>query len=55
LGDQRVLALGQRFAPRGLDRLGLLLDQREPRAFALDLAAEHGRHLLAVVGPPAWP
>ena len=55
LRHQRLLAILELLAPRGLQRLDLLLDQRQPRALALDLGAQQRRHLRAVVAPTRQP
>lgn len=41
--------------PLCLERIDLLLDQRQPRVLALDLGAQQRRYLLAVAFPPARP
>src|SRR2546428_357956 len=51
----RLLAVGELLAPRGLQRLDLLLDQRQACALALDLGAQCRRYLLGMAIPPTPP
>lgn len=54
-GHQRLLAIEQLLAPLGPQRRDALFDQLKAGAFGLDLGAQRGRLLRAMIGQPALP